>query len=31
MEQYRKKEGKKYYLKKLNPNTGKLEWIEIKI
>jgi hypothetical protein len=29
MGQYQKKEGNKYYLKKLNSNTGELEWIEI--
>ena len=31
MGQYKKTDGNKYYLKKLNSYTGELEWIEIKI
>jgi len=26
---YRKKEGDKYFLKKLNSETNRLEWVEI--
>ena len=29
MDEYRKQEGNKYYLKQLNSKTGDLEWIEI--
>ena len=29
MEQYRKKENGKFYLKQLSKETGELEWIEI--
>lgn len=31
MEQYRKQENNKYYLKELNSKTGELEWIEINL
>ena len=31
MGQYKKTDGNKYYLKKLNSNTGELEWIEINL
>lgn len=29
MEPFRKKEGNRYYLQKLNRETGKLDWVEI--
>ena len=29
MEPFRKKEGNKHFLQKLNQETGELEWIEI--
>lgn len=31
MDKYRKTDGNKYYLKKLNSITNKVEWIEIKL
>ena len=31
MDKYRKTDGNKYYLKKLNSYTGELEWIEINL
>ena len=31
IDEYRKKEGNKYYLKQLNQESGKLEWIEINL
>jgi len=31
MEQYKKTEGNRYYLKQLNPKTKELEWVEIKL
>lgn len=31
MGQYKKTDGNKYYLKKLNSYTGELEWIEINL
>jgi len=31
MAQYQKTDGNKYYLKKLNSESGELEWIEIKL
>jgi hypothetical protein len=29
MSEYRKREGDKYFLKKLNSETNQLEWVEI--
>ena len=31
IDEYRKTEGNKYYLKQLNQESGKLEWIEINL
>jgi hypothetical protein len=31
MGQYKKTDGNKYYLKKLNSESGELEWIEINL
>tara|TARA_Y100000389_G_C17452440_1_gene515810 strand:- start:2345 stop:2551 length:207 start_codon:yes stop_codon:yes gene_type:complete len=31
MEQYRKKEGNRYYLQELNKKSGELEWKEISL
>lgn len=31
IDEYRKSEGNRYYLKQLNQESGKLEWIEINL
>ena len=31
LDEYRKNEGNKYYLKQLNQESGELEWIEINL
>ena len=31
IDEYRKQEGNKYYLKQLNQESGELEWIEINL